>query len=158
MTNSGAGMRPQRVGDRIRTELMELVLRGQIREPGVAGAVVQSVAVTADLGVATIYLRTLEEPTPARKKALLRGFGRARGFLRSTIGKRLGLRTSPELRFVWDDGVDHALRIDELLHEIQEDRRTDERTKAAAPATAAGESVGTDADEADDDDEAQGAS
>jgi len=39
----------------------------------------------------------------------------AKGLLRSTVGKALGLRHSPSLAFVLDDVQDHAKQIDELL-------------------------------------------
>jgi len=39
----------------------------------------------------------------------------AKGLLRSTVGKALGLRHSPTLTFVLDNVQDHAKHIDELL-------------------------------------------
>jgi ribosome-binding factor A len=40
------------------------------------------------------------------------------------VGRRLGLRYAPELRFTYDEGVDHTSHIEKLLAEISEERRS----------------------------------
>lgn len=118
--------RAQRVGERIRQELMELLLRGAVKDPGVRGAVVHAVRVSGDLQHARIYVRLAElEPSEARKKALLAGLERASGFLRREVGSRLRIRYAPELRFFWDDTAEKASRIESLLEEIRSEPTTD---------------------------------
>jgi ribosome-binding factor A len=36
----------------------------------------------------------------------------------------LGLRSAPELRFIYDDGLDNTTRVEELLAEIDAERRS----------------------------------
>lgn len=120
------GERAQRVGERIRQELMELLLQGKVKDPGIHGAVVHAVRVSGDLQHARIYVR-LSEPdvTEARRRSLLRGLSRASGFLRREVGRRLALRRAPELSFYWDDTAERARRIESLLDEVREDREED---------------------------------
>ena len=111
--------RPARVGERIRAELMEMLLLGQLKDPGTQGAVVHAVKVTGDLRHAKVYVRLGQVDPPQRaKEGLMRGLERAKGFLRRQIGDRLGLRHAPELTFLWDDTTDRAGRIDAILDEI----------------------------------------
>jgi ribosome-binding factor A len=44
--------------------------------------------------------------------------------LRREVTQRLRLRTAPELKFVYDDGSDRSTRVDELLAEIEAERRS----------------------------------
>lgn len=113
--------RADRVAERIRSELMELLLRGSVREPAAKDVVVSAVRVTDDLGIARVYVRVLEEIDEARQTRVVEALERATGFLRRELGRRLQLRHVPSLEFYWDDVVDSALRIESILDEIGEE-------------------------------------
>ena len=110
--------RADRVAERIRSELMDLLLRGSVRDPAAKDVVVSAVRVTDDLSIARIYVRVLEEIGPERQVAVVEALERATGFLRRELGQRLELRHVPSLEFYWDDVVDSALRIESILDEI----------------------------------------
>ena len=111
--------RADRVAERLRGELMDLLLRGSVRDPAACGVVVSAVRMTDDLGIARIYVRVLEEVDGNREEAVVAALERAKGFLRRELGARLQLRHVPELEFFWDDVVDSALRIESILDEIR---------------------------------------
>jgi ribosome-binding factor A len=118
----------RRISERIRADLSELVVRGVIRDPDVAGAIVTDVEVTSDLSVARIHLRLLDpDADDARRKRLLDAMKRASGFLRRRIGQTLGVRRVPELRFAWDDVADRAARLEQIFQEIRAEREGGER-------------------------------
>lgn len=110
--------RADRVAERIRSELMDLLLRGSVRDPAAKDVVVSAVRVTDDLGIARVYVRVLDEVGAERQEAVVEALGRAGGFLRRELGHRLQLRYVPTLEFYWDDVVDSALRIESILDEI----------------------------------------
>ena len=118
------GRRAERVGERIKTELMELLLRGAVRDPGAADCFITDVVVSDDLGHARVYVRLLREDAgePEQRRAL-QALGRASGYLRRELATRLQIKHQPELRFFWDDGVDRAVRIERLLAEIAREGR-----------------------------------
>jgi len=70
--------------------------------------------VTRDLSVATVRVVPHGEDDASRDAAL-EGLRSAAGFLRRLVAQSLTTRTVPELRFVRDQGLEHARRIDELL-------------------------------------------
>jgi len=113
--------RADRVAERIRSELMELLLRGSVRDPAAKDVVVSAVRMTDDLSIARVYVRVLEEIGAEQQDAVVDALGRASGFLRRELGQRLQLRHVPSLEFYWDDVVDSALRIESILHEIREE-------------------------------------
>lgn len=116
------GKRPDRVGERIREELMGLILRGAVHDPAVSDVVVSGVKVTEDLGLARVYVRTLAEPDARGKAAVLEGLARASGFLRREVGRALGIRVHPELRFQWDESIDHAVSMERIFDELRTER------------------------------------
>jgi ribosome-binding factor A len=44
--------------------------------------------------------------------------------LRREVTQRLGLRHAPELRFLYDEGLDRTSEIEKILDEIAAERRT----------------------------------
>ena len=50
--------------------------------------------------------------------AAVDALNRAAGFLRRELSPRLQLKYLPQLRFYWDEVVDQAARIEELLGDI----------------------------------------
>src|SRR5881392_630114 len=69
--------------------------------------------ITADLRDATVFYTVLGDS--AAQAGTAAALESAKGLLRSTVGKALGLRHSPTLTFVLDDVQDQAKHIDELL-------------------------------------------
>ncbi|KPK16719.1 MAG: hypothetical protein AMJ62_04455 [Myxococcales bacterium SG8_38] len=113
--------RADRVAERIRSELMDLLLRGSLRDPAASEVVISAVRVTDDLSIARVYVRVLEEIGADRQEQVVEALGRATGFLRRELGHRLQLRHVPALEFYWDDVVDSALRIESILEEIRDE-------------------------------------
>ena len=56
-------------------------------------------------------------------KAVIAALGRASGLMRREVTQRLQLRVAPELRFVYDDGQDNSTRVEQILAEIDAERR-----------------------------------
>lgn len=111
--------RSDRVGDRIRAELMELVTRGALRDPGLDKVYVTEVKISDDLRHARVYVRLVgTDVDEAGRKKTIDALYRAGGYIRRELAPRLQLKYHPELKFFWDDNVDRALRIEALLHEV----------------------------------------
>lgn len=107
-----AERRPERVAHLVQSELARLLIR-EAKDPRLHLVTVTAVKMTPDLRVARVYVRTLEQG--ADQADLVRALQRAAPFLRGEIGRALGLRLTPELRFEYDALPDTARRLDELL-------------------------------------------
>jgi ribosome-binding factor A len=120
---SEQGTRVLRVERAVREELASL-LADEVRDPGAAGAIVTRVEMAKDLRSARVHVRLLEGGEDASKrKTVVDALHRASGMLRGELTKRLGLRFAPELRFSYDEGVDKSNRIEQLLAEIEIEKR-----------------------------------
>jgi ribosome-binding factor A len=100
-----------------------VVALSQLRDPRLASASVTQVEMTDDLQLARVHVRVGigAEDGASQRKELMFGLRSAIGRLRKSVAQDLGLRYAPQLRFVYDEGLDAALRVDELLAEIRED-------------------------------------
>jgi ribosome-binding factor A len=117
-------MRVRRVAEGVREELASLIA-DEVRDPGAAGTVVTRVEMTSDLKSARVYVRLLEGgDDTARRTLAVDALGRAGGMLRREVTQRLGLRYAPVLRFVYDEGLDQTMRVEELLAEIEAEKRS----------------------------------
>lgn len=114
--------RTQRVGDLLRAELSDLLLK-RVRDPRVKMATVSRVEVSADLSYARVGVSVLGEDD--EREEAVEALIHARGFLRSELARRLRhLRVIPELRFELDRGPEHSQRISDLLEELHADEQS----------------------------------
>jgi ribosome-binding factor A len=124
------GRRPLRVAQDIRDALTQSMGK-EVADPRLLGTVITRVEVSPDLGVARVFVRVLQEPTPRVIKEVLATLSRAAGRFRRGIAAGLRTKRVPELRFEYDQAHDARARVDELLQEI----RKDEQTRVEAPNT-----------------------
>ncbi len=113
-------IRIQRINDRIRQDLSELLVMGKISDPRLLGVTVTDVKVDRELTYADIYVSAVEGHE--RAKEVLAGFESASGLIRHTLAESLQLRNFPRLRFHWDPTPEKADRIEALLKQIHEER------------------------------------
>ncbi|MFV2100327.1 30S ribosome-binding factor RbfA [Micromonospora sp. LOL_024] len=102
----------RRHAERVR-ELVASVVRSQIKDPRLGMITITDARITADLRDATVFYTVLGDA--AAQAGTAAALDSARGMLRSTVGKALGLRHSPTLTFVMDDVQDQVKHIDDLL-------------------------------------------
>lgn len=108
--------RLQRIGDRLRQELSEMLVKGEIRDPRLDGISITDVTVDRELSYADIYVSAVEGIS--RSEEVISGLESASGYLRKQLAERVQLRIFPRLRFHWDVTPEHADRIEQLLSEI----------------------------------------
>lgn len=116
----GSSRRPVQMAETLRQVITETLAR-EVRDPRVGFVTVTAVLVTNDLSHARVLVSVPGEE--GEKTRAIEGLQSAAGFLRSRAARTLTTRTVPELHFELDRGLEHAVRINELLNSI---RREDE--------------------------------
>jgi ribosome-binding factor A len=108
----GPSQRQLRVGELIRRTLSEVLARGDIHDPDLnrLSITVGEVRTSPDLKIATAYVLPLGGD--AREEAI-EYLARNKPELRRVIGKKSGLKFTPDLRF----------RIDETFDRLDDSRR-----------------------------------
>lgn len=111
--------RPERVAEAMREVLSELILR-EIKDPRVGMITITSVEVTPDLRHAKVYFSCVGDE--AQRDRTLTGLSRAAGFLRRELTRQLHLRYAPDLRFLFDRGIEEAEHMAQVLRGLGRDR------------------------------------
>ncbi len=106
--------RTEQVALEVQRHLGDLLLT-EVRDPRVGFVTITAVEVSPDLEHARVHVSVLGEESD--EKLSLLALRKAAGFLRTELGKRMRLRTVPQLRFEADPTTKQAIRIGQLLEE-----------------------------------------
>jgi ribosome-binding factor A len=111
---------------RIRTILSELIRR-EISDPRLQHITVTGVELDPELQYARVYVNALGDES--RHDEVMKALNHAKGYLRREVGKRVRLRNTPDLAFLWDESLEHGEQINRLLANLDippdEDRARD---------------------------------
>lgn len=129
--------RAERVSDRIQEEVSDLLLR-QVRDPRIEFVTVTGVKMTPDLETALVYVSVLGD-NEARQNAM-KALEGASGYVRRELAVRLGMRTTPAVRFVLDESWERGARVDALLERLRDETppETSLEMKESAPSAGDG--------------------
>lgn len=107
--------RVARVGEQVRAETAD-ILRG-MKDPRMGFASVVRAEMSPDLRYAKVYVSVLGPE--AEREETMAVLERAKGHVRSELGRRIRLYHTPELRFIMDDSLEHGDRIARILRELE---------------------------------------
>ena len=77
-----------------------------------------AVDVSKDLSYAKVYFTSISNMT---HKDLEKEVNEAAPFLRGKLAKVIEIRNIPELKFVYDESIEYASKIEKIITEIKED-------------------------------------
>ncbi|MEM7007602.1 MAG: 30S ribosome-binding factor RbfA [Thermodesulfobacteriota bacterium] len=111
--------RSARISDLIIKEVSQMIVKGEIKDPRVSLAFITGAKVSDNLSVANIFFSVLDDSTD--KDEVLKGLESAKGFIKTTLSKRLKMRKIPDLHFMFDTALETGYKVDEVLREIKAD-------------------------------------
>ena len=109
----GGKERGRRIDGLLREVISEKIAR--LSDPRLRGVTVVEVRASKDTAVADVFVQ-LHGSEKVKVKAI-EGLEAARPVLQGAINAELSLRNTPVLRFINDQSIDRANRIDQLLQE-----------------------------------------
>jgi ribosome-binding factor A len=112
--------RTERVAEELREEVARLLAR-EIKDPRIGFVTVTRAQISPDLRSARVFVGVLGDAKQRRET--LQGLTQATGYIRRAVGQRLRLRLTPELTFVYDEGIEATSRVAQLLDQVQADAR-----------------------------------
>jgi len=112
-----------RIGEEIKREVSD-ILNVELKDPGLEKMTsITDVEVTRDLGYARIYVSIYGNAE--EQERILKILDKARGFIRSEVGKRVRLRHTPEIEFRLDRSMEYGAHIEQVLKNLEHDRTDD---------------------------------
>ena len=109
--------RTDRLGELFREEISKLLQKG-LKDPRVGFATISRVDITEDLSYAKVLFSVMG--SEKEKRDTLIGLKNSSGFIRQFLGKGIKIRKIPELSFVLDENLEHAMRIESILAELKQ--------------------------------------
>ena len=112
--------RIERVNTQIKREISELIQQ-HLRDPRLTEFVaVTEVATSPDLKYAKVYISSMGGQQ--EEGQVLSALNSAAGFLRSSLAKRMKMRYTPELHFLWDNSIEHGDKVLRLLDQVSKEK------------------------------------
>ena len=102
----------ERIATLIRKNIAEII-QMELKNPHLGFVSIPEVKVSKDFSVAKVYVSFFNENEEKEGMEVLE---HSKGFIRSSLAKKLDIRRCPELTFVLDDGYKREERINQLLN------------------------------------------
>ncbi|MCF6256399.1 MAG: 30S ribosome-binding factor RbfA [Gammaproteobacteria bacterium] len=112
--------RTRRVADQIQRHMAELI-QMELGDPRVGMVTVTGVDVTHEFERARVYFTVLDENLADKEQAKKSvenstlALNKAAGYLRTALARRLKLRTTPQLVFIYDSSMEYGNRLTDLI-------------------------------------------
>jgi ribosome-binding factor A len=104
--------RHRRIEGELQRVLAELISR-EVKDPRVGNVTITAVELAQDLSTARVFFVPFASTHSAEE--VRAGLTRAGGFLRGEAGRRLSLRHAPRLEFVFDESIEKAAHLTDLI-------------------------------------------
>lgn len=96
-----------------------MLIRGELSDPRLKNITINSVRVSPDLQLAKVYYSVMG--SESERLAVDKGLKQASGFIRRSLGDTLKMRYTPVISFFFDESIQRAARISELIETIKRD-------------------------------------
>ena len=109
-------LRNERVRKTLMKEIAD-VLQKEVRDPRISGVVsILDVEVAHDNSFAKVYYSVFGNEE--QKEKTIEAITQHTPKIRYEIGKRIRLRLTPELRFIYDDSIERGSKVTDLINKI----------------------------------------
>jgi ribosome-binding factor A len=109
--------RSSRLNDQLREEIAKL-LESEAKDPRIGFVTISEVEVAQDLKTAKVFYTVYGDDKAKRDTEV--GLRHVAGFIRKRLGEMLRIRSIPELRFIFDEGLERGTRVLQLLNELED--------------------------------------
>ena len=91
------------------------ILQNEVKDNDIKFVTVTGCEITSDLSYAKVFVTIFDKE---KKGSTLKALEGAKSFIRGELSKRVDIRHTPELRFVFDDSIEYGEKIDKLIDEL----------------------------------------
>ena len=104
--------------DRLSSNFVKIIseiLATEIKDENIKFVTITGCEITNDLSFAKVYFTVFDMNM---KNETLKSLEKAKSFIRGEISKRINIRHTPELRFIFDDSIEYGNKIERLINDI----------------------------------------
>lgn len=111
-------VRKKKIESLLKEEISNFLLREELNDPRVKADIltVTDVEVTKDCKNAKVYVSCLA--AEEEQVQTINALNHAAGYIQHLLGKKIHLKTTPQLRFILDKSLEKGFRITQKLKEL----------------------------------------
>ena len=94
-------------------EVISEILHEEVKDPVLNFVTITGCDITSDLSFCKVYFTTLND-----KDEVLKSLNNASSFIRGEVSKRVEIRHTPEIRFIFDESIEYGNKIEKILKDI----------------------------------------
>ena len=95
------------------------ILSMEVKDQNIKFVTITGCNISNDLGVAKVYFTLLDE---SKLEDTIKALTKATGYIRGEISKRVDIRHTPELRFIFDESINYGNKIDKIIDRINNNK------------------------------------
>jgi ribosome-binding factor A len=108
-------IRVKKIASSLQIEISDIIAN-EIRDEDLKMVTVTHVKLANDLSHAKVYVTTIFDD---KREKIVIDLNNAAGFIKGELGRRkFQIRSMPELEFVYDESIDYANNIENIIKEI----------------------------------------
>ena len=96
-------------------EEISMILMTEIKDEDIKFVTITDVDITNDLSYAKVYFTVLDDN---KRNSTLEALNNAASFIRGELSKRVQVRHTPELKFIYDTSIDYGKHIEDIIEDI----------------------------------------
>ncbi len=104
----------ERLGSTFAKVISEILAR-EVKDENVKLVTITGCEITNDLSFAKVYFTVLDS---SKKEETIKALEKSKSFIRGEISKRVDVRHTPELRFIFDESVEYGNKIEKIIDDI----------------------------------------
>lgn len=93
------------------------ILATEVKNPNIKFVTITGCEITNDLSVAKVYFTVFDD---SKKNIVMEALDKSKTFIRGEISKRVEIRHTPEIRFIFDESVEYGKKIDSIIDKIHD--------------------------------------
>ena len=106
----------ERISDAL-IEQISYIVSNKVKNKDINFVTITDVKVSSDLSFAKVYFTVLND---SKKDSTLKALKEASGFIRHELRDRIEIRQIPELTFVYDESINEAKKIEDIIEKIHD--------------------------------------
>lgn len=100
-------------------EEISMILMTEIKDEDIKFVTITGVDTTSDLSFSKVYFTVLDN---SKKESTQEALNKAASFIRGELSKRVEIRHTPELKFIYDTSIEYGEHIEKIIEKINEDK------------------------------------
>lgn len=97
---------------------ISIILQTEIKDQDIHFVTITGCETTNDLSFCKVYFTVLDN---SKKDSTLEALRGASSFIRGELSKRVQVRHTPELKFIYDESIEYGNKIEKIIEKINEE-------------------------------------